>query len=478
MSWYESLNVLCEELLEILTEYSSIGKPALLISHYDADGICSAAQAILLLKQLEVKFHLKIVNSITPMLLKVLKNRYNKYDLIMFLDLGSSAKELLIKHSDLFSNKFLVIVDHHETNNVEIPCARFLELNPRLLGLDGQSEACTSSMMYMLLRKLSVDNIKYAKIAITGAIGDRQDRGEKFSLRGLNKMIVSEASKHDFIKEIFSLRLPGIWSKPLIEVLHDCFMPFLPGLTGNLSACLEFVKSASITDNPEKVFFDELSSEEKKKFVSYLVRHLVDLGLDMRVINSIVGYSYIFPREKRELRDSREVSTIINACGKMGVEYLALKLCLGKVGDKDFDEIKKVLLGYRRYIYNVISNILKGRHLQVLNDIIVFHGENVNLRERVSSTIASIAASSIFPSENKIILVFAKSEFEGWLKVSLRIPEYSNLRGLDLGSLVKEAASVVNGFGGGHEMAAGALIPIGGKDKFIVKFRSLIRKSI
>jgi len=72
------------------------------------------------------------------------------------------------------------------------------------------------------------------------------------------------------------------------------------------------------------------------------------------------------------------------------------------------------------------------------------------------------------------LLGFALTE-NGDVKVSARASQSLVDRGLDLASAFTHAAKVVNGVGGGHNIAAGATIPKGKEEEFLQLVEEKIR---
>ena len=80
-------------------------KKVRIISHYDTDGITSAAIFSQTLKKLDKRFSVKIVKALEKDSVKELDTS----DIIVLLDLGSSClEELAALNTDVF------VIDHHE----------------------------------------------------------------------------------------------------------------------------------------------------------------------------------------------------------------------------------------------------------------------------------------------------------------------------------------------------------------------------
>jgi single-stranded-DNA-specific exonuclease len=96
--------------------------------------------------------------------------------------------------------------------------------------------------------------------------------------------------------------------------------------------------------------------------------------------------------------------------------------------------------------------------------------------DRMIGTIISITYSTKPFSLEKPIIGFAISS--DCVKVSARASPGLVKKGLNLGSLIKEAAEKFGGAGGGHNIAAGAQIPIGTEEAFLQHLNELISKNI
>jgi RecJ-like exonuclease len=77
---------------------------------------------------------------------------------------------------------------------------------------------------------------------------------------------------------------------------------------------------------------------------------------------------------------------------------------------------------------------------------------------------------------DKPILGFANST--GVAKISARGTPDLVRRGLNLGKIMKEAAEKHGGTGGGHNIAAGAQVPLGAEDAFLSSADELVAKTV
>ena len=376
-----------------------------------------------------------------------------------------SAELLAIKR--YAKEKSVLIIDHHKLSKAQVTDNRIVEINPRNFGIDGDKEISSSGLTYLLARQLDSNNVKLTPLAIVGALGDLQDKGNKGRLLGLNLQIAKEGIEHGFIREEINLRIFGLRSRPLVECLAKTFDPYIPGLSGNKMACYKFLKNIGIEpeDNGTLRMFSSLSREEVRLLVTNLVKYMLEAGLSSHEAEKIVGYVYLLLKENPQtsLHDAREYSALLNACGRMGRVSVGLALCLGD-RDKALDEAIKIWEEYRAKLAHYLQLVARGDIVEEYEELYIIRGDVVGLEERISGAIASIATSIL--KGTKPILVFAISEKNGYVKVSMRIPKGIE-KEIDVGYILDEASTKVGGSGGGHRAAGGANIPVEKLNEFV-----------
>jgi len=221
----------------------------------------------------------------------------------------------------------------------------------------------------------------------------------------------------------------------------------------------------------------DLSKEELRTVVNGVIKYLISQGLSSRDAESVVGAIYIFTKEATDspLRDAREFSSSINACGRLGRFGLGVSICLGDRGNA-LTEFKEVLQEYRRTISGYLSWLNNNKEaIKILPHVQAIYG-GTQVDEKMIGTLVSIAFPSKPFTMDRPIVGFAMSS--GVLKVSARGTADLVRRGLNLGRVVKEAAEKLGGTGGGHNIAAGAQIPLGKEDEFLSLAESLISKTM
>ena len=311
-----------------------------------------------------------------------------------------------------------------------------------------------------------------AHIAIVGAIGDLQEQN---GFLRLNQEILNIAIKKNKINVAKGLRIFGSQTKPLHKALEYCTDPYIPGVSGSESGAIQFLYQIGIdpkNGNSWKKIV-HLEQEDMKKLVT---------GIIMKRLNEanpddVLGNVYILPHEDEEspTRDAKEFATLLNACGRLGRASYGIGACLG---DKKIKQQAIRSLGdYKKEIVNALNWYNENK----FGDD-VFWGNGfviINAKENVMSTmigtLASILSKSNVMTNNLFILSMAQA-LDGNTKISLRTT--NNINGnLDLKSIIEE---VINGIGnsesGGHQNAAGAVIPTDKENSFIQTAKEVLGK--
>jgi RecJ-like exonuclease len=237
--------------------------------------------------------------------------------------------------------------------------------------------------------------------------------------------------------------------------------PFLPGLSGEEDNCLALLSSLSI---PIKVgdrwrTVVELTTEEKKRIMSAIIERITSKGLQGSVALNLIGSVYTLLQEEKwtPTRDTREYSTLLNACGRMDRSSIAIAICMGERGSI-ITEATEVLSEHRKTLAKYISLINeKPGTVEILDQLSIVHGEDF-LNENMTGAVSTLLSSSESFPPDKVMVVLAKTK-NGDIKLSVRATERMVERGLNLGLILQKKAEKYGGIGGGHKIAAGAQIP-------------------
>jgi RecJ-like exonuclease len=443
-----------------------------IITHYDADGLAAASIIARLLMKIERAFTIRVVDQIDEETLTSLP----KGNYYIFVDLGSSAVEA-ITDKDLLPAS---VIDHHEPlRNSKAVDEELRELNPHIFGIDGGKDVSASGLAYLVSKSMKAADYEAAYLALTGAIGDKQESAQGFT--GVNKVIAQEAMERGWVRRFTGLRLYGVPRQPLVKSLMYTVDPLLPGLTYDEAASQRFLESAGIAvkkSDGSLTTYKDLSTDEVSKLATALIKHLLIKGFSPQFVNALFGFIYEFLHEPEDssLRYAHEFAQTLNACGRLRRHGVGLAIGLGDRG-KVLSQAEAISLEYRRRLAQYLSLLRSGSsYMRMLNNVQVMDMRNV-VDERMLGALASITISSYMCNTSKPLISVTHS-IKSKVKVSARMHEALSKRGVNLGLIIKTAAEQVGGSGGGHENAAGAIIPSESLDEFIKTVDLLVGKSL
>ncbi len=222
------------------------------ISHIDCDGVCSAAIIVRALAKKRKPFHFSFARYLNEATINNLAEeaKQGRWRLLVFTDLGSGAAASL---EPILECAQVIIADHHMistkdgTENGDFyRHPNLINVNPLLFGL--KEDISGSGMTYILARALDPENVVSGDIAIIGAIGDAQTGsiGDKWQVLGLNQEILKDAEIAGSLKVTKGIRLWGRFSRPIHKALELSIDPYIPGITGNESAAVQFLTELGI----------------------------------------------------------------------------------------------------------------------------------------------------------------------------------------------------------------------------------------
>lgn len=449
------------------------GSSILVVSHFDADGLSSAGIISKALARLDAAAHVRVVKQLDRETL--LDVTQSDFDLLVFTEIGSGYMDLI---SECVPGQKTVILDHHQFNHS--PPQNIVHVNPLEFGFEGAREISGAGVTYFTAKSLSSENVDLAALAMVGALGDLQDKGEKRSLFGLNGMIVEDAAKIGCVRVDLDLILYGRETKPIHRALAHTTSPFLPGLSGEEDRCLDVLTSAGVqfrSSDKWKTVAD-LSQEEKKKLLTLIVEYIAGQGFPAEAALDLIGTVYTLTKEAAgtPTRDAREFASLLNACGRMGRPSLALSICLGDRGEV-MSEVQEVATQYRRTLRQYMSMISTSpERISRLGSCVVVNGEGI-VNENMTGTLCSLlASSSIFGNDKATVVLTTTST--GRVKISARGTQGLVERGLNLGTALQSLSQKYFGIGGGHNIAAGAEIPSECRGEFINQMDQALRQQL
>lgn len=418
------------------------------VSHIDSDGLSSAAIITKTLKLNDQKFWLNTVKQLDDDFIGQIEKQAEKkqFKAVLFLDLGAGKMEKIAgisKHVKVF------VIDHHLFSE-NIPETENLTIIHSI-------DLCASALCYNLAKELGAGK-ELAQLAIVGMIGDIQ------AISKANISVLNEAEEGGMKikKSLFFFSA----TRPLHKSLELGSDIYIPGVTGNAVGAIKMLREAGI----------ELKSQAKAKAGGW--RSLVDLDDEevSRLITSIalrmnddnckiVANKYLIKLSER-LWDGNEISTMLNACGRLGRSSLGISFLLGSKDARD--ELDTVYSEYRHHLIKALKWVESVKKIQGSAYLIV-NAKN-EIKDTMIGTVMSILSRSYLYPAGTILVGLAHRD-DGKVKISARIAKSD--RGSDgegsanLNNLLSSIVKNIGGEVGGHVGAAGALIPMDKENEFI-----------
>jgi RecJ-like exonuclease len=434
------------------------GKRILVVTHIDADGLCSGSIVLASLMRKRGNVILRALPDLDPKTITELGAQ--KFDYYIFTDLAST---LIADLESALDGRYLVI-DHHQLSDEDM--RRPSVVNAWAYGYDGGREACSSSMAYFFANSLDPLNRDLSTLAVVGALADRQDGGTGRSLTGLNRSVMETARSSGLLSVSRDLLFTGRETRPVHEAIALTSTPYLRGLTGSKDAVLSALHQSGLALKDGGIWrtIASLTPDEKKKLTEVIASILGTAEGATGSLASLVGevYTLEFEDSFTPLRDAREFGTLLNSCGRMGSAGTGVSICLGDRSEA-LGAAMKTLSEYRLGINRALESLTADpNRLEPHGSLVLVKGEGV-VDEKLLGPVISILTSS--PGFRDKVVVGSATSRDSDLKISSRVGD--DFRGqVNLGLIMREAAEAVKGVGGGHTMAAGAKIPVSMADAF------------
>ena len=446
------------------------GNEVAIITHLDADGITSGSIMAMALRRMGARFSLRTVSDLNSSVVE--KMKADGRDFYIVTDLGGGWASHLRK---TLGDKW-VIIDHHEITEEEILTDDGGQiLNPWKFGIDGGREVSAGGMAYMVASALDFKNRDLSAIAVVSAVADRQDQGDKKSFFGLNAEILKTAQSLGLVSVDLDIILTGRETRPVHEALAYTLFHYIDGLTWNKEACYLLLKNAGIKlkdDGSRWRALAEFSQEEKSTIVEAVAK-FVDSS-DKRVsdilLDDLIGYVYTLSREDKrsQLRDAREFSTMLNACGRIGKAGVGIAMCMGD-RNMALSAGEEIMDMYKMTLRNNISTIFSEKWRLADDGKTTFVNGDGILEEGMLGAVSTLLSGS--PSLRGRLLFVRTLAKEGTYKFSSRKCLDCKSQA-NLGVIMRQCSNALNGAGGGHSAAAGCSIPSYALDDFIAGIKA------
>jgi RecJ-like exonuclease len=412
-----------------------------LISHDDADGICSATVLCATMQRMGKRFQCTLLRSFEE---SALAGADKDHDLVITSDMGSTRIAFL----EALKCK-VIVLDHHRP---ERDSEKLLHLNTHPFGIDGAADACASSLAMLFASVCNERNWDMLEVAFAGIIGDRQHlRG----LGGVNLYLYQQGRTRGIVDE-----RPGMLLSEggVRDALFRSTDPFIVGVSGDVEGTAALMQEASLLDSMELQTMDD---EALHKLNSLAVLRLLKQGRDYDSIEEGMPSRYYFPGNDRY---AHELASLANACGRSDAPALGIQLCLGnpkareeacRLRDAHAEAVLQAALVLHK------KGFVTGEHIQYF----------VSPSQDLSSDLCGLAMQWLADSSRP---TFSLSQKGGEIRISARGTKKLVHKGLDLGTAMREAAGSVGGNGGGHDIASGGKIAQGKEDAFLAALDKVV----
>lgn len=410
------------------------------LAHYDGDGTSSAIVLCTMLKRLGIKFHLGYIKSLDG---ENFRKRIEEQPDIttVIVDAGSDQVQYVPESENL------IILDHHFYNKSTI---KALNINARDFGIDGTREACGATMAYLMALTVDEKNRDLFPFFLSGVIADKQDIG---GLRGINSILEKEyGSGYD---TVHTLNLEG---GRVVDAVTYSTDPFFMDLTGNPENVTRLLNNLGI--NPETSVYD-LQDTEKAALTNALAAKLITQNIGLEAMKYLEGDIIRF---KDTGYSSKEISSIVDGNSKIGKNSIPVQYFLGDTSVKDEMESNWKMSKTKliEYTYRVLKDVFEE------DSIRYFYAPEGEM----TGSISGILSLYLLKQDKPLIGFNVGSEDT---KVSSRGTRRLVQRGLNLSTVMREASSQVGGSGGGHDIAAGAVIARGKEKQFVELANELVK---
>lgn len=413
------------------------------LAHFDGDGGSAAIILTSALRRADIRFHLGFIKSLDG---DSFRQRIQEYPDIftIVVDAGSDQSRFIEESENV------VILDHHFFQENSF---KGLNINARQFGIDGTRGACGATMAYVMALAMREENSDLIPFLMSGVIADKQDIG---GLTGLNKTLFDHYGKN--LNSVHTLNFEGSNLVDGITYSTDPFFFDLSGKPDNVKAVLENLE----IDSAKSIF--ALSDDERRRLIEFLAARLLEQNSGSEAIKYLENDIINFPKIGFT---SKEISTIVDGNAKVGMNSVPVIYFLGDTSQKE-----DMVNNWRIFKTKLIEYTYRAYKE-------VFEEDNVRYFYAPESEMAGAISGILMLyllKQDKPLIGFNVGTNN--TKVSSRGSRRQIQKGLNLSIVMRESSKEVGGSGGGHDIAAGAVIPRGKEKQFVEMANRLIGEQL
>ncbi len=434
-------DILNEDLFNILKKASNIlkeNKYVRVLAHYDGDGVSSSIILLKTLERLDIKYHSGYIKNLDN---EGFRELYDEEPdvLNIIVDAGSSQAQSIADYE-----KF-IILDHHFYSKSDV---KGININARDYGINGTREACGATMAFIFSLVIDENNKDLFPFFMAGVIADKQDIG---GLSGLNKALYDNYNTYP-TKHV--LNFEGNIKDGITYSLD----PFFINLSGYPDKVGAFLSKNNIDSNKSVM---ELTTDDNKLLGNLLSLKMLENNVGMDAIKYLESDILYFD----DLGfSSKELNSIIDGNSRTANQSVPVQYFLGdkSVENDMLNNVKIYKTKLIDYIYRANSEIKEEKYLRY------FYSPESEMAGPISGALELYAMKP-----DKPVIGFNSGSDD--IKISSRGTKTLVSRGLNLSLVMKEACEKAGGSGGGHDIAAGGVIPQGKEKIFIDAANNIIK---
>ncbi|MBX8643313.1 MAG: DHH family phosphoesterase [Thermoplasmata archaeon] len=418
------------------------------VSHYDSDGVSSAAVLSVMLKRLGCPFHLSLSRSLDSILIGKLRKEGS--GLHIFSDMGSAQIPLI---RELEGD--VIVLDHHKAEADDAADGKIVHVNASLFGANGTTDVSGSTTSFIMAQNVDERNWDCAPQALAGALGDMQHLG---GFRGINAQILKKAIELGFINE---RRMLAVQGKNLLETVNHTPEPYFAGFTGRADLFLGRFRDTGI--EMEKPY-SEYDADDLRMVASILTTLLASNGCEYENVEQIISTQYFDSNTGMSIS---EISSLANACGRTENYSAGISMELGDAAAQE--KARELRVDYNRRIISRLMELEKG--IEQMSSIQHFSTDDSSLAGALCGLYMSFIGRKDKPT---LAYSLAGNDYKISARGTRRLVE----AGLDLAESLSVSASRFGGQGGGHVVASGATVPKDNLKGFLESVNDITSKQL
>ncbi|MEK6975030.1 MAG: DHH family phosphoesterase [Candidatus Thermoplasmatota archaeon] len=408
----------------------------------DADGLCAAAVCANALRAVGHRFTIRASRDKHDAAYRALFD--TDADGHILLDKGSSHLLTLAQGAQR-TGRPVIVLDHHNLPEPTPPGVTML--NPRDAGLDGSRDASAATTTVAFALALAGDAAKaWAPVGLSGAIGDFQHVPD---WKGWNLHLLEQSRAAGHVRDLPQPLLIGVTLAQAIAQRQ----PDIPQLHDDLAACEALLDALGIDPESE---VEDLNHEERTRLVSALTLRILAAGRSPDEAAALVQPVELNVRLGTSLRHAFR---IVDACGREGQAATGIAYLLGDRTAKS--EALAIFSRYKSTLHDGLKALAaQGTALHAAVQSAWTQDPSY------TGMVAGLGMVHVVRDRARPLAILAVRP-DGQVQVSTRGLERMVRKGLDLGKACSIAAKAVGSEGGGHPVAAGAVIAKDRADAFL-----------